>query len=309
MEEEQAEEALRQYGMEDANITLIRHNENRTYCVEGTEGKYLLRVHKPKERFNTEWMDKGVDGGKIHKSELLFLEHLREQGLYVQTPVRNREGNLVTVLRDGTPATMLTWIEGRILNKDDLTEDGAYEIGRMIGRLHMAAEGYQECDTIRYDEKMCECMVEHFSSYAAEGRLKRDYYDTMANALHVIGERLRQSKKNHILVHSDLSLSNILLTEEGLVPIDFSLFGYSSPMIDFGSLYSFMGDEGRRRSAIEAYEVVRGVKVNKKEIEGYVALQVLLAIMLHFELWEKEEWFAKRLPEWCRNLFETLVMD
>ena len=293
-----------QYGIPCAKIELIRHNENMTYCIDGM---YLLRVHKPKAGFNTTWLYNNADIIRIHERELEFIEHLKEHGVYVQSPIRNIDNKLVTVLKDGIPITMLTWISGRIVNKDDLTEQFGYELGKMIGRMHVAAKDYYADNFIRYDENLCKRLIGLISNYFDSGNLDEKYYEAMFNALESIEYRLKLSEPEHILLHSDLSLSNILITENGLVPIDFSLLGYSNAMLDFGSVYAFVNDEKCRMSTIKAYEEVRGYKVDAREIDYYFALQVLLGITLHYELWINEDWFAKRLPQWCNEIFIPLA--
>ncbi|MDF2845950.1 MAG: hypothetical protein K0R00_4376 [Herbinix sp.] len=292
------------YGLPCAKIELIRHNENITYCIDN---KYLLRVHKSKSGFNTTWRYEGADIIKIHEEELKFIEHLKERGMNVQSPIRNVENNLVTVLKDGTPATMLTWLPGRIVNKNDLTENFGCELGVMIGKMHAAAKGYQADSFLNYNQDMCRNLIELISSYSENEKIDKKYYRTMSATLELIGDKLKQSESEHILIHSDLSLSNILITEDGLVPIDFSLLGYSNPLLDFGSVYSFVTDEKCKMSTIKAYEEFRGYKVNRREIDYYFALQILLGIVLHHDLWRNEEWFAKRLPEWCNEIFRSLA--
>lgn len=292
-----------QYGLPCTQIELIRHNENITYCIDH---KYLLRVHKSKSGFDTTWRYEGADIIKIHEEELKFIEHLKECGMNVQSPIRNVENKLVAVLSDGSPATMLTWLSGRIVNKNDLTEDFGYELGEMIGNMHVAANGYHAECFLNYNQDMCRQLIELISSYSINEKIDKKYYRTMAATLELIGDKLKQSESEHILLHTDLSLSNILITENGLVPIDFSLLGYSNPLLDFGSVYSFITDEKCKISTIKAYEDVKGSRVDRREIDYYFALQILLGIVLHHDLWRNEDWFAKRLPEWCNEIFSSL---
>ncbi len=304
-ESELLNEVAVRYDLRCTQMELIRHNENITYSIDN---KYLLRVHKSKSGFNTTWHYDGADIIKIHEEELKFIEHLKECGMKVQSPIRNVENKLVTVLKDGTPATLLTWLPGRIVNKNDLTEDFGYELGEMIGKMHVAAKGYQADSFLSYNQDMCRQLSGLISSYSENENKKIDkkYYRTMSTTLELIGDKLKQSESEHILLHSDLSLSNILITENGVVPIDFSLLGYSSPLLDLGSVYCFVTDEKCKMSTIKAYEEVRGCRVDRKEIDYYFALQILLGIVLHHELWKDEDWFAKRLPEWCEEIFSSL---
>ncbi|WP_440895454.1 phosphotransferase enzyme family protein [Amphibacillus sp. Q70] len=292
---------LRQYDMPYAKADLIRHNENLTYCIDD---KYLLRIHKSKPDFTTVHYDNNVDSIKRRENELKFLIHLKANGLNLQLPIKNIKDQFVTVHKDGTVATLLMWLPGRILNKEDLTDKTGYHLGEMLGRMHKAAEGYCASDVIHYDHHLCQKLSYFLSIYYDNGKLDKVHFESMTRALGLIAYRLKQS--DSIFTHSDLSLSNILLTDKGLVPIDFSLFGSSSPMLDFGSLFSFVDEASCRANIIKGYEEVTGTRVNESEISYYVSFQILLGIVLHYESWFGEAWFTKRLPEWCCDYFDQL---
>lgn len=297
-------DALEQYGLTDVKAELIRHNENMTFCIDD---KFLLRIHKSKIGFSTVPFYKDVDIIKSRENELKFLEHLKSRGLYVQSPIKNKDNKLVTVLEDGTVVTMLTWLPGRIVDKSEVSETLGYQIGQMLGKIHLAAKDYRADCSLAYDKKLCKRLQEFLHSWFKNGCLHSTYYEIMNESLELIGDRLKQSEKEYIYIHSDLSLSNILITSKGLIPIDFSLFGYSNPMLDFGSIYCFISNVNCRISIVKSYEETTGYKINTNEIDIYFALQILLGIVLHYELWINQEWFRKRLPEWCNETFIPLL--
>lgn len=113
MRNEQLQEILNEYDIREAEIAFIRHNENRTYKVKGHDGStYLLRIHQP---------FKDGMAGQQHTyeglmGELQMLEHLSDRNhLLVQRPVRNREGELITVIEHegsvGTAPCLPGWKE------------------------------------------------------------------------------------------------------------------------------------------------------------------------------------------------------
>ena len=297
-------DALHRYGLTGAKAELIRHNENMTYCIDD---KFLLRIHKSKIGFTTVPFYKDIDIIKNRENELKFLEHLKSSGLYVQSPIKNNDNELVTVLRDGTVVTMLTWLPGRILDKSELSEALGYKLGEMLGKVHMAAKGYNANYSLIYDKNLCQRLQEILFNLLKNERLDNKYYTIMSDSLELIGDKLKHSEAEYIFVHSDLSLSNILISNDGLIPIDFSLFGYSTPMLDFGSIYCFVDEVNCRISIVKAYEETTGCKVNTDEIDIYFALQILLGIVSHYELWIDEDWFCNRLPEWCNETFIPLL--
>ena len=113
MRNEQSQEILNEYDIREAEIAFIRHNENRTYKVKAmTEVHISLRIHQPVK-----------DGmaGQRHTYEGLMgesqmLEHLSTRNhLLVQRPVRNREGELITIIEHegsvGTAPCLPGWKE------------------------------------------------------------------------------------------------------------------------------------------------------------------------------------------------------
>lgn len=297
-------DALQRYGLTGAKAELIRHNENMTYCIDD---KFLLRIHKSKTGFSTAPFYKDMDVIKNRENELRFLEHLKSSGLYVQSPIMNNDDKLVTILRDGTAVTMLTWLPGRIMDKSELSESFGYKLGKMLGKVHIAAKSYKADCSLKYDKKLCQRLQELLFDLLKKERIDNKYYETMNDSLELIGDKLQQTEAEYIYVHSDLSLSNILITDDGLIPIDFSLFGYSNPMLDFGSIYCFVDNIDCRNSIVKGYEDTTCCKINTDEIDIYFALQILLGIVLHYESWINEEWFCKRLPEWCDEIFIPLL--
>ncbi|WP_197477121.1 phosphotransferase enzyme family protein [Paenibacillus glucanolyticus] len=128
MRDEELQDVLRGYGIEESETTFIRHNENRTYKVDEVNGSsYLLRIHQPV---------KDSMAGLQHtyeglQAELNMLEGLSSwNNLHVQKPLRNRDGELITIIQhEGKTwnSSVLTWLEGRDLQKDDVKDPAVVE--------------------------------------------------------------------------------------------------------------------------------------------------------------------------------------
>lgn len=298
-------EALAQYGLAGAEAELVRHNENMTFRVDG---KYLLRIHKHREGFTTDPIYEGLDRALLYESELAFVSHLKTCGMHVQTPVQNRNGELVSRLPDGTPITLLTWLEGHTIDKKELFPPLCRKIGEMIAKLHQAARNFPNVPALRYDSALCGRLKRKLNELVAVGTLDRDNSMIIAAALDTITDLLRQTADDYILVHSDLSLSNMLITDKGVTPIDFSLFGYCHPMMDLGALYCCIGGSVNRQAIAEGYTVA-GETIDRKALDCIFALSTLLGIILHCESWTKEDWFAGKLSGWCRDIFSPLTQE
>lgn len=225
----------------------------------------------------------------------------------VQVPFKNRSGECLTFLSDGTPVTVLSWIPGRTVEKDDLTPELCREIGKMTANLHLAAEDFLGEELIRYDSALCEKLVNWLIELREEKRIHKLYYTAMKEALEAIGEYLWETDEKFITLHSDLSLSNILIVDKGLVPIDFSMFGESHPMMDLGGLCGSINDKILRIAVLAGYQEKTGEELDLRGVDCCFALQVLLGIMLHYELWLKEGWFPKKMNDWRLAIFEPLM--
>jgi Ser/Thr protein kinase RdoA (MazF antagonist) len=302
MYQELIEEVLGKYGMTGAKTELIRHNENMTYQVAG---KYLLRIHKHAEGFSSGPFYEELDRIELFKNELAFIIHLKEQGMNVQVPIPNKAGELVTLLADGTPATMLTWIPGHIIDKNELVSELCYQIGQMVAKLHKASRDFPPVCGLQYDDKLCERLKGKLNKLEASGVLEGESTRIMIRAFDVIAKMFHETRPESILVHSDLSLSNILITDTTVVPIDFSLFGYCHPMMDIAALYCNINGVERRSAIAEGYKALGGT-IDFHALDCCFALNILLGIILHCESWTNQEWFQDTLARWCRETFDPL---
>lgn len=301
-ERQDIQSALAQYGIPDAEYELIRHNENLTVKVDG---KYLLRIHRHAEGFSTVPIYDGLDRDGIRRTELAFLRHLKECGMQVQAPIPNQAGELVTVLEDGTCATMLEWLPGHVLEKGAATKDICFQIGEMTARLHQAARSFQAEGILGYDAGLCGRLSEKLALETERGVLGKQYASVLQEACRFMRDRLGENR-DVLAVHADLSPSNILITESGLVPIDFSLFGMGSPMMDIGSLYCSFGSLENRRAIAEGRRS-HGGGIDFPMLDICYALNVLLYIVLHNLRPQMDSCAEKNMNRWCEEIFLPLA--
>lgn len=270
-------DALHAFGLDSAEAVFLQHNENLTYRVEG---RYLLRVHKAAEGVH---VDHSPD---IRRAEMAFLRHLADKGMNVQRPIAE------AILPDGTMATLLTWLEGRSLTNDDLTEDCCRGLGRMVSNLHRAAEGFQHPGVRRYDAALYLRMADQLDGILG-------CRDIPQGACAAVARRIGNGAR--IVIHADLSPSNILLTPDGLVPIDFSLCGLGHPMLDLGIMLASLCSPAQMKAVCEGYGTV-----SPPELEAGFAAGLLGCFSLHPN-WSKEPWFHERLERWERQILSPIA--
>ena len=290
--------ALKAYGLENASWELIRHNENLTVNVED---RYLLRVHQHAEGFSTDAYYEGLDRAALRKRELDFLSYLNARGMAVQTPVASKDGEYVVTLPGGVRATMLTWLPGHTPREEDVPQGVYARAGAMVARMHRAAIGFPTEGLLRYDAPLCRKLMGWVSAACQEGLLAPSHAEGLLAALAVIADRLRDV--GDLVVHADLSSSNLLVTDAGLVPIDFSLMGVGHPMLDIACLFCGVNGLEARQQIAEGYRGEGGVMAFP-ELDACFALNILLYVVLHLR---GSGDMAARLDRWQKRTFGPLA--
>ena len=107
-------EALSLYSLARPETEFIRHNENMTYKITDIDKHYVLRIHKPVGGFTHIFYNADQSRNELIKSELDIIYALKTgTDLPLQTPTRGTNGDLVQVLTDSTPVTLLEWVDGQ----------------------------------------------------------------------------------------------------------------------------------------------------------------------------------------------------
>lgn len=293
--------ALERYGLERQPWRILRHNENLTVRVGEA---YLLRIHRPAAGIHMEPLLSGTDPLALRKTEVALLRHLGKKGLTVQRPLADRTGRDVTLLPDGTAATMLTWLPGEPLAPEKLTEALCLRLGAMVAELHRAAADFQGAETLRYDRALCSRLRADFSRMYRAGCLDRRRLSLLEAACDVVAEGLTSGEGTTI--HADLSLGNLLLTEQGPAAIDFSLSGWGHPMLDLAGLMG-LTTKTELRQALAAGFTAGGGRIDRPMLDRCCCLRVLINLALYLESRWREPAFAEWLEESCRHVFRPLA--
>lgn len=284
-------QALAAFGLDGAEAEFIQQHENAVYRVDS---KCLLRIHKAADGLHVQ------HDPDMRRAELALLIHLADAGIHVQRPLAE------ATLSDGTMATLLTWLEGHHITEAEFTPEMQRQIGTMTARLHQAAQGFPHPAMRRYD-------AAHVARTAADIRRMGERYslnpgeiDVTCQAAQVIENRLRSVEREFVPIHCDLSRSNILLTANGLAPIDFSLFGLGHPMHDLGILIGNVSTLVQRKAIADGY-VQAGGRIDLPLLDAGLTLGLLEALVFHADVWPREPWFAPRLTRWVNEMLRPLA--
>ncbi len=296
-------EALQAYGMADAKYELIRHNENITCRVDNHGALYALRIHSPVEGFRTFLAAGGRSGRELFQSETDLLIHMEQNGLDgLQKPVLNLVGESVTQLKNAVPAMLLSWVDGRPLTKEEGTKY-AGEIGRLACKIHRAAIGFRG-ERPRYDDKLSDRMIEEIRRAVSEDHIAEDEGRICIRELEAIKavQKRLEAQTAPSVIHADLGLDNILITDKGLIPIDFSLSGYASLAQEAGMLLSNYQDKESISALLKGF-AESGETVSAADAQVFLSYSVLLFVCAQHDRFFREEWFGAAMYRWCTTLF------
>ncbi len=306
------EEALNNYKILDPQIEFIRHNENQTYKLKDTlsNNQYVMRIHKPNTDFSLD-----IFGDKKHSVDLLIsemniLKAISESTeILVQTPIRNNNSEFVTVLSDGTPVTLLTWIDGNTVEEIELTDDILYKIGEMVGKFHRFSKSWPKSKDLHrysYDKSLLIRVISKIKTGVELNVLSNEEFKIVENTVNEIINRMNKldlQKNSKGIVHSDLSKSNLIVSNEQIAPIDFCLCGNSYYYMDLGSLFSHFDNHKQQSCIINGYKSVIDEDINAKYIETFFVFQIILYIATHIENAAKWDWFNDAFNRWCKKFF------
>ena len=285
------QDALRAFGLESAQATFIRHNENLTWQVDG---RYLLRIHQAAEGLHVDH-----DPG-LRQAEFAFLQHLAGKGLHVQQPVAE------AFLPDGTHATLLTWLEGHHYTAEAFTADVQRQLGSMLARMQQSAQDFRHPGLRRYDAAHARDIVNGLRTMGTRHSLNEEEIAVACAAAGGIAKRLAAAEDAFIAIHCDLNQSNVLCTPFGPAPIDFSLCGFGHPMHDLSVLLSAVRTQAERKAIAEGYTAAGGT-IDLPLLDAGYTLGLLEALVIHADKWPAEDWFAPRLTRWVNEQLRPLA--
>lgn len=305
-------EALSNYEIKEPQIEFIRHNENETYKLKDTllNNQFVIRIHKPSVDFSLD-----IFGNQIHSVDLLMSEMTilstisNETDIPVQIPIKNKNGDFVTVLSDGTPVTLLTWTKGDTLENIMLTDEVLIKIGEMVGKLHRFSKVWcqnRNLNRYSYDQELLKKVIKEIKKGIESKVIPIDKFKVIEKAVVEINNCINElhfQKKSKFLIHSDLSKSNLIMNNEVIVPIDFSLCGYSYNYMDLGSLCSHFVNQEQQNHILSGYSNIIGEEINTKYIDAYMIFQIVLFIATHIVYAQKWDWFNETLDRWCKDYF------
>jgi Ser/Thr protein kinase RdoA (MazF antagonist) len=277
-----ASRAVRAYGSDDAELTLLNVSENATFLVERPTGeRTVLRVHR-----------REYHGEPQIASELAWLDALRaEAGIRTPRVVPALDGRRIVDLDPGAEprhAVMFEWLPGTEPPDHDLVA-GFGALGAITARMHDHSRDWRRpagFERFAWDYDGAFGTVARWGRWQdgvgvgpAETKVLGRLDEVLARRLAAFG----QGPDRYGLVHADLRLANLLVDGPDTYVIDFDDCGWSWQLYDLGAALSFLEDDPRVPELVDAwvtgYRTVRPLSAaDEAEIPTFILMRRLLLV-------------------------------
>lgn len=233
-----AHQALEAFGVEASHLELVGVSENITFRAVEADSRqsYVLRLHRP-----------GYHTAAELDSERVWLAALRDSGICVPTPVCAPDGRYFVPTETGPSeirnAGLNLWADGEIVGvlltqpggtNEALSEisESFSQLGGLMAAMHNQATAWTppssfsrhrlDLDGLLGDAPFWGPFWEHPRLTAGERDLLVNARDACRTTLHRYGE----PQRTFSMIHADLHLANLLVSDGQLAVIDFDDAGF-----------------------------------------------------------------------------------
>lgn len=235
-----AREALTAWDLPDQEPELLKYRENAVFKVLlNGGGKAALRLHRP-----------GYHSEAALRSELLWMDDLRRNGLSVPQPIAAGDGVLLVRLNGAEPqfADLIGWVEGRQIGEGGKPlEHPANEIARIYHSLGAAMAMMHDISDrwtppsdfsrpawdgagLLGENPLWGRFWDCAGLSVAGGAFLADLRSRLQRRLDAVGATL-----DYGLIHADLVRENVLVDGERVAVIDFDDCGYGFRLFDIAT--------------------------------------------------------------------------
>ena len=286
--------ALESYGLESKNLKFINYSGNGLYRISVHEddssseriepGRYALRLHQH-----------GYMKPEYITSEMEWLSALHQEGIPVPKPVRNLNGDWLTVA-DGNykvptarNCTLVGWSEGRLLNKS-VRPEHFRSLGRVIGKMHEQSATWKRSKGFarpHWDWKglFGDGFDYGFPAEDARKAIPSEHQKAFKEVLDRVAEfseSYGKGKKVYGLIHADLDvMDNATYFGGEICPFDFDDCGFGYWIFDLGVVLAHhMLDTNDRISEKRAALIAGYEETSKLALDTLEYLDLFIAARL-----------------------------
>jgi homoserine kinase type II len=234
---------------------------NTNFAVDTDSGRLFLRINEGKSRADVE-------------REACIVAHVAARGLPTPAPTVARDGSAF-VLWQGVHVSLFPWIEGRTLQRTQIGPGHAQQVGRALGRLHLAGADFSDHRPGRYEPDE---IGRRFARIVAEAPGDA----ALAEATRILGPELgalAQARRPDLplgLIHGDLFIDNVLFADDGTLTavLDFEQASWGRLVYDLAVCvlaFGYGGDDFRpdvTRAFIDGYVSVHAPTADERAAFG-----------------------------------------
>ena len=273
---------------------------NRVFELEdsSTGQRYIAKFYRP-----------GRWGQEMVQEEQDLVFHLKELDLPVIPPLKNGERSLFEF--EGISFTLSPRMGGRAL--DEFSDQRWEEIGRIIGRMHLATE--KRSSSLRAVWSPKKATAVHLKTLLDGRTVLPDFEKPLEKAAAAFIEAFEPLFKNTavFLLHGDIHRGNFIhRPQEGIYVVDFDDICVGPSVQDLWMLLPDKEDRCKREIELflKGYQTFR--KFDLSELELIPALRIMR--MVHFAAWcsvqKGEPHFEQSFPEWGKpKYWNELIRD
>jgi Ser/Thr protein kinase RdoA (MazF antagonist) len=235
--------ALENYRLEQIHPKFVNYSGNGLYKIivppksSIPPGKYALRIHQP-NYMKPEFII----------SEMDWLSALNAEGISVPKPIRNKEGNWLSVVDGGYDVptkrncTLISWTEGRLL-RQSICPKHFYSLGKVIGRIHSQSRSWKPPKGFARPHWDWEGLFGDGFDYGVPAKEAREAipkkhqeaFKEVTGQVREVEEVLGKTRESYGLIHADLAFGDNIAIQAGeAVPFDFDDCGFGFWIYDLG---------------------------------------------------------------------------
>lgn len=247
-----ADHALVFWGLEEADLRLIKYRENAVFEVKPQDKRrYALRIHRP-----------GYHSDRALKSELLWLEALAQSDILVPKLIKNLADESFKLVKvDAIPEArqvdILAWVEGEQIGSieaglgEDIEQINCLFtcLGEMAAKLHNQSSQWRLPERFERHAWDLEGLLGEQPFWGRYWELsllspaQKDLLITLREVLYNDLSNVAKTPQNYSLIHADFVPENVLNDKGEMRLIDFDDAGFGWHMFELATALYFIRED------------------------------------------------------------------